>query len=391
MITLGAMQASEEERSAIQAMLSKGAESAPAAAGLGRAPALAWAGLRLVAMVLLAAGVGIGLGDGDDFDDVGCTVAQQPGGTSHGAHSAKTRERAGGKLSGSGGGSAGSSGGSGVGGRPECELRTAMCAHRAAEGLCQRSGRQCRLFPGAGANEASQPSPVASPPSEQLRYALRRDGDLWHLAFEGGEAVLKHEQGLCYVAEMFSRPGERVKKLNLAAKYSSPKSQRRGSIEVYDPVTGKYDTPASTEAVHEAALAADDEEARRAYKHRGRELIDTINDPTETERAKEEAREELEEITAHLTKDSRQLRDSTKAAADAIRSAIKKLLRNLSVPGGSAASSYAVRRAFAEHIQRYLIIPSRRYAAPAARKARGDLTGCLLYEPPAGTSWAISF
>ena len=63
---------------------------------------------------------------------------------------------------------------------------------------------------------------------------------------------------------MLSRPGERVKKLNLAAKYSSPKSKRWGSIEVYNPAMGKYDTVASTEPVHEAALAADDNEARRA-------------------------------------------------------------------------------------------------------------------------------
>ena len=225
--------------------------------------------MRLAALVLLAAGVGIGLGDGDEFDDVGCTVAQQPGGTSHGAHSAKTREQAGGKLPGSDGGSAGSAGGSGAGGRPECEVRAAMCAHRMADGLCQRSGRQCRLFAGAGARKPARPRHSRPRPPEQPRYALRRDGNLWHLTFDGRQAILNHEQGICYVAEMFSRPGERVKKLNLAAKYSSPKSNRRGSLEIYDPATGKYDTPASTEAVHEAALAADDNESRRAYKEQG--------------------------------------------------------------------------------------------------------------------------
>jgi hypothetical protein len=139
-----------EEQAAIRGMLNKLVESAPAAAGLGRAPALAWAGLRLAAMVLLAAGVGIGLGDGDEFDDVGCSVAQQPDGSSHGAYSAKTRERAGGKLPASDSGSAGSSGDGGPGGRPECEVRAAMCAHRMADGQCRRSGRQCRLFGGEG-------------------------------------------------------------------------------------------------------------------------------------------------------------------------------------------------------------------------------------------------
>jgi hypothetical protein len=189
---------------------------------------------------------------------------------------------------------------------------------------------------------------------------------------------------------MLGHPGERLKKLDLAAKYSSPKPKGSSGIEVYDPATGNYATPASTQAVHETPLALDESEARKSYRARARELKDTLDDPTETETAKEEAREELGEIAAHLSKDSRQLRDSTKAAADAIRSAIKKLLRNLLKPGGSAASPHAVRQEFAEHLQRYLVTPSRRYAAPRARKARGELTGCLLYEPPAQVRWAVS-
>jgi hypothetical protein len=188
---------------------------------------------------------------------------------------------------------------------------------------------------------------------------------------------------------MLGHPGERLKKLNLAAKYSSPKSKGTSGIEVYDPATGNYAAPSSTEALHELSLANDENEVRTACRERARELKETIDDPSETETAKEEARQELEEIAAHLSKDSRQFRGPTKAAADAIRSAIKKLLRNLLEPGGSAASPYAVRREFAEHIEKYLGTPSGRYAAPGARKARGELTGCLLYEPPAGTSWVV--
>ncbi len=264
-----------------------------------------------------------------------------------------------------------------------------MCAHRMADGQCQQSNQQCRLVASAGAKEAGEAVSSAYPPSEQPRYALQREGDLWHLTFEGREALLKHEQGIYYVAEMLGQPGEPVKKLNLAAKYSSPKSRRRGSIEVYDPATGKYDTPASVEPVHEAALATDDNAARRACQNRARELMETINDPTETERAKEEAREELEEITAHLSKESRPFRDPTKVAGDAVRNAIDRFLQTLLAPGGSTASAESVRRDFAEHLQRYLIIPSRRYAAPRARQARGDLAGCLLYDPPPGILWAV--
>jgi len=144
------------------------------------------------------------------------------------------------------------------------------------------------------------------------------------------------------------------------------------------------------EPVHEAALAGDDLEARRAYQARVRELKKTIGDPTETERAKVEAREELKVITAHLSKDSRTLRDPTKAAGDAVRIGINRFLRNLVGRGDTVASPLRVRRGFAKHLQRYLLVPSSRYAAPRARKARGELTGCLLYDPPAESRWAVS-
>ena len=242
----------------------------------------------------------------------------------------------------------------------------------------------------APADEASQAAAPVPQSFDQPRYALRRDGDLWYLTINGHQAVLTHEQGICYVAEMLGHPGERLKKLNLAAKYSSPKSKGTSGIEVYDPATGKFAAPSSTEALHELSLANDENEVRMACRERARELKETIDDPSETETAKEEARQELEEIAAHLSKDSRQFRGPSKAAADSIRCAIKKFLRNLLEPGGSAASPYAVRREFAEHIEKYLGTPSGRYAAPGARRARGELTGCLLYEPPAGIVWAVS-
>ena len=145
-----AVQATEKEQAAITQLLKERAESAPAGAGVGRASALAWAGLKLAAAVLLAAGVVAGFSDGDEFDDVGCSVAQQPSQTCHGARSAQARERGGGKLPGSGGGSAGGSGDGGPGGRPECAVRAAMCAHRMADGQCQRSKERCLLFSGTG-------------------------------------------------------------------------------------------------------------------------------------------------------------------------------------------------------------------------------------------------
>jgi hypothetical protein len=139
------VQATDEEGAAITQYLKERAESAPAGARIGRASALARSGLRFAAIVLLAAGVGIGLGDGDLFDDVGCSVAQQPRRVSHGADSGQAGEHPDGKVPGSDGGSGSGSGDGGPAGRPECEVRAEMCVNRMPDGLCRVSNRQCRL------------------------------------------------------------------------------------------------------------------------------------------------------------------------------------------------------------------------------------------------------
>lgn len=59
----------------------------------------------------------------------------------------------------------------------------------------------------------------------------------------------------------------------------------------------------------------------------------------------------------------------------------------------SESASTALFSAFASSrlcCSSYLLVPSSRYAGPGARQARGELTGCLLYDPPAGTRWAAS-
>ncbi|HWV98525.1 MAG TPA: hypothetical protein VNZ64_02415 [Candidatus Acidoferrum sp.] len=134
---LGYVQATEEEVTAITRFLRKRAEFAPASAGVGRAAALAWAGLKLAGVVLVAAGVGVGLGDGDELDSGGSCVAHQPGKSPQRGRSTQVRERGDGKLPGSGGGAGGGSGDGGPGGRPECEVRAMMCEHRVPDGQCR--------------------------------------------------------------------------------------------------------------------------------------------------------------------------------------------------------------------------------------------------------------
>src|SRR5690242_15435192 len=76
----------EEEKSTILAMLQRRARGVP---GRGRASAVAWAALKVAAVVMVVAGVGDCLGDGGEFDDGGVGVAKRPGGGAHSTGSAQ--------------------------------------------------------------------------------------------------------------------------------------------------------------------------------------------------------------------------------------------------------------------------------------------------------------
>jgi hypothetical protein len=234
---LQVVQATEEERAAIRAMLSRRVESAPAGAGVGRASAWAWAGLRLAAFVLLAAGVGIGLGDGDEFDDVGCSVAQQPGGTSHGARSPPTRERAGGKLPGSDGGSGGSSGEGGPYGRKAETLKAEMLKaetlpikllRQVLDSTVEQQAAIERFLKGQplessecgvrsaelkrGRADGSLQAGTACSPA----YVFRWTGRDWEVVFGGGEPFyLEDTLGGSYVNYLVHHPNEPISAFEL--------------------------------------------------------------------------------------------------------------------------------------------------------------------------------
>jgi len=273
-------QASAEEQAAIRAMLSKRVESAPAGAAVGRASALAWAGLRLAALVLLAAGVGVGLGDGDEFDDVGCSVAQQPGGTSHGARSAQARERAGGKLPGSDSGSAGGSGDGGpCGGKAETRGQRTEDRGQRMQGGRKAETLKAETFPinllkrvldSTPEQQAAmerflngQPLPepqqgaVRSAPKQVLAerpsqggtecgpaYVFRWTGRRWEVVWRGGRPFwLLNTFGARYLNYLLHEPNELIRAFDLEVEVQPQK----GSARVVDSIQPESDPQALRE------------------------------------------------------------------------------------------------------------------------------------------------
>lgn len=87
-----------QERAAIHQLLQE-----PDAPGgrVGRATVMARAALKIAGVLLLTAAVVNGYADGDEFNEVGCSVAQQPTEAASGAPSAQSRDRGGRKQAGS--------------------------------------------------------------------------------------------------------------------------------------------------------------------------------------------------------------------------------------------------------------------------------------------------
>ncbi len=354
-------QAREEEQAAIRAMLSRRMESAPAGTGAGRASALAWAGLRLAAAVLLTAGIELGYADGNEFDDVGCSVALRPARTSHEARSGQTRERAGGKMPGSGGGAAGSSGSGGgpYGGKGEEGLRT---TDYRTTGLPDYGGKAFpikllklvlgstldqqaaigRLLKGEVLPEPQQGGPssarnqvLAERSSQKGKesnpaYVFRWTGPRWEVVCGGGRPFrLRNTLGARYLNYLLHEPNEPIRAFDLEVEVQPQKGEAR---------------------VVDSIQPESDQQALREYRQELRRL--------KAERAKTRAAgspEESEGLDGQIAalelalKERSAAADTGERARNNVRKALAVVLKQLREGGPEE-------KAFAEHLDNHLSI-----------------------------------
>ena len=336
-------------RAAVTQLLKEQAECAPAGARLGRAAALAWAALRLIVMVLMAAGVVAGYSDGDEFDDVGCSVAQQPGQTSHGAHSGQVRER-GGRMPGAGGGSDGGSGDGGSAGRPECEVRVVACPNRMPDRLCQKSRGLCICFAEAGVPGAAGRSEIRSPKSggaawreaetlkaEVLKVArgagrcvFRKAGSRWRVIFDGGlEFDLEDTLGARYLDYLLHHPNVAISAFDLEVAIRPERAGARSRNMV------------QSEA---------NPERTRAYLRELTRLRAEREEASDSGRLAEADRLDGEiEALEEAVRNGGRARDTGERARSNVNKALAVVRRRL-------ARGDAAERAFGEHVERFVSV-----------------------------------
>jgi hypothetical protein len=213
----------------------------------------------------------------------------------------------------------------------------------------------------------------------------------WELTFNGHRAILKHEQGLHYVAYLLTHPpAEPIHALDLATRIAAIHRRQTGLPDIPDPLTGRSVPLQSDSRIQERSLGLDAAEAMRIVLHRQNELEAVLEDEDTIEPVREEAQRELIELYRYEERNTARTRDSAQKAVRAVRMAIKRFHQRLAIAVDAEGRPSPVLRAFAAHLNRYLLIPSARYAGNRRPRARAGAaaTGCFTYEPPAGIVWA---
>lgn len=219
-------------------------------------------------------------------------------------------------------------------------------------------------------------------------YSLRKGLRVWHLVFNGQEAVLHHERGLWYIAWLLYHPPEQpIHAVDLAAKIPELYRAQSALNQLADPTTGRAAPLESHARLQERSLALEDAQSLRALQRKARELEAILDDDSESEPVKAEASRELEALYAFQRQHSRRSLDAAGRLATNVRQAIKRTQARLAVAQDAQGAPHPVLRSFAEHLKRYLLVPSSRFTSGGNRYARSGLAGRLTYEPPPGVLW----
>ncbi len=211
------------------------------------------------------------------------------------------------------------------------------------------------------------------PPTLRHRYVLRRGHGFWSLTFAGLEAVIKHEQGLAYVAWLLLNPPEEpIHAVALAL------NARKMCGEPVDPA----------ELIQQRSLGLDDAESLRFLRQHWKKLQAVIDDQNQIGPVKAEAIRELKEIYEFMNKNPWRTRDNAQRYVRAVTMAIKRLYKTLAKATNTHRCPDLAVRAFADHIYRHLMVPSGRAGKHGGvRRGLRIPGGCFTYDPPVGVVW----
>jgi hypothetical protein len=203
--------------------------------------------------------------------------------------------------------------------------------------------------------------------------ALRRGLGFWDLTFAGQHAILKHEQGLAYVAYLLlNPPKEPIHGLALALKIRALRDGRPAD---------SYDIR------QERALALDDAEAARSLFHKQQELEKILDDEDQTDPVKQEVLRDLVAIYEFQKKNISRTTSVAQRASDAVGKAIKRFQQRLAKAVDPSGNPHPVLRPFADHIKKHILVPSGRGSGHGGTRPPQGCGGFFTCQPERGVTW----
>jgi hypothetical protein len=232
------------------------------------------------------------------------------------------------------------------------------------------------------------PVPQGRRSTSHALYRLVKGHGFWQLTFAGQDAVLKHEQGLAYVAYLLlNPPAEPIHALDLATRIAAIHGKKIGIAEIEDPETGKKVLLENHSRLQERSLALDAAQAMRAVLRTQNELEALVEDEDQIGPVKAEAYRQLIALYDFETKNSQKVRDSAAKAADAVGRAILRFHQRLGKAIDPQGHPHSLLRSFADHLEQHLLLPSGRGRNLMASRTCKGLGGRFTYQPPAEVVW----
>src|SRR5260221_4745451 len=110
-------------------------------------------------------------------------------------------------------------------------------------------------------------------------YSLSKGLGVWNLTFNGLCTVVKHEQGVSYVAYLLANPpAQPIRAFELLAKAQSSGRQHPSAVEIIDQRTGAVMQLDRYSPLQERGLGFDDFETLRGLRRKEQELEAIVDD-----------------------------------------------------------------------------------------------------------------
>ncbi len=143
-----------------------------------------------------------------------------------------------------------------------------------------------------------------------------------------------------------------------------------------------------SDLIQQRSLGLDDAESLRVLRQREGQLQAIIEDEDQIDPVKEEAIRELKEIYEWMNKNPWRTRDNAQRCVRAVTMAIKRLHKRLAQATTMHGHPDLVLRAFADHIHRYILVPSGRGGIHGGvRHGIPSSGGCFMYQGPLDMTW----